>query len=275
MNQKMKRTAVIGMRAVLRLAVLGMLASCVVTERPLSDTTQPSVVALGAKSTNVEAIWAEKRDQVTSTTSPASSSLPYRPKNGDKLGYSKEESARRLSPQARAFLDAILRLYREPGLFARRREVFALLGTEPGRREKLSHSIPRTSTTDPFREYAAPKGLFVRQGWSAIYTYLGQEEGGARWRVRLDIAVPQSDCIDSRAAEGYLDLYLITGLDGISHPPLPEYWDRHGIAGSPFARATSSMTPGIDLGFMNGCAIRFTLSNGFKFREVSDDNVLD
>jgi hypothetical protein len=206
---------------------------------------------------------------------PVSPALPYRPKNGDKLGYSKEESARRLSPQARAFLDAILRLYREPGLFARRREVFALLGTESGRREKLSHSIPRTSATDPFREYAARKGLFAREGWSAAYTYLGQEDGGARWRARLDIAIPERDCLDSRSVEGYLDLYLITGLDGISHPPLPEHWDRHGIEGSPFARGISSTTPGISLGFVKGCAVRFTLSSGFKFKEVSDDNVLN
>ncbi|RUR71926.1 hypothetical protein EJP67_33255 [Variovorax guangxiensis] len=273
MGQKMKCATVIS--AVLKIAVLGLLASCTVAERPQADAAQPSVVASVAKSEKAEAVGEKTGGEATSNLPPASPSLPYRPKNGDKLGYSKEESARRLSPQERAFLDAILRLYQEPGLFAHRREVFALLGTEPGRRENLSHSIPRTSATDPFREYAAPKGLFAREGWKAIYTYRGREDGGEIWRARLDITIPQSDCIDSRSVEGYLDLYLITGLDGISHPPLPEHWDRHGVAGSPFARAISSATPGIDLGFVGGCAVRITLSSGYKLKEVSDDNVLN
>ena len=94
---------------------------------------------------------------------PAVADLPYRPKDGDKLGYSREESIKRLSPEVRVFLDGVLRLYKEPGLFANRREMFRALGTESGVREPLPRSIPWNSVNDPFREYAKPLGVFARE----------------------------------------------------------------------------------------------------------------
>lgn len=200
---------------------------------------------------------------------------PILPRDGDKLGYSREESIRRLTPEVRAFLDGILRLYKEPGLLARRREAFAALGTEPGRRRELDHPAPRTSATDPFRQYAAPEGLFSRAGWAAAYTYSGREALGTAWRARFDIDIPSTPCVDSRAVEGYLDLYLHTGLDGKAHPVSKNLWDRHGAGGSPFAVSLGSTTPGISLGFVNACLVRITLGHGFTYKEISDDNVLN
>lgn len=206
----------------------------------------------------------------------AGQAFPYRPKDGDKLGYSKEESYTRLAPEIRDFLDGILRLYREPGLFASRKEVFSSIGAQPGQIKELSQPVPRISATEPFRQYAAPKGLFARIGWRVAYSYLGREENGMRWRVRLDIEIPsQPDCIDSRAVEGYLDLYLHANLDGKAHLVPPSQWDRHGASGGPLALPLSSVTPGIDLGFVGGCLVGIILGNSFYYREIKDDNVFN
>lgn len=217
---------------------------------------------------------------VTVQASPehSGSVLPHRPKLGDKLGYSKEESIRRLAPEYRAFLDGILRLYHEPGLFAKRREVFATLGTAPGKMEPRPAGMPRLSKTEWFRQYAAPQGLFAQEGWSASYLYRGREikSGQTTWGALLTIRLAnKQECIDSRAVEGYLDLYLNSGIEGHAHPVPARLWDRHGIEGNPFSRAISSMTPDISLGFSSGCLVNVFMGNRFNFEEVSDDHVID
>jgi len=200
--------------------------------------------------------------------------LPYRPKDGDKLGYSKEESIRLLDPEVRSFLDGVLRLYKEPGVFVDRREVFRALGTEPGEVRMLYNREPAFPATAPYRQSAANKGVFARVGWTAEYTYRGLERDIYMWRLDMRINVPKSpDCIDSRAVEGYLDLYLRSGLDGYAHP-LPAYlWDRHGISGSPYGTELFPSTPKLRVGFVGGCLVGFSLENYFNYTEVSDENV--
>lgn len=243
------------------LALAGALCTCAMAQVPDTKAALPS-----------------NATQQPAAGNPAASTTgkqPVLPKDGDKLGYSREESIRRLTPEVRMFLDGILRLYKETGLLARRREAFAALGTEPGRRRELDRPVPKTSATDPFRQYAAPKGLFSQAGWAAAYTYSGREAEGTVWRARLDIDIPSTPCIDSRAVEGYLDLYLHTGLEGKPHPASKDLWDRHGAGGSPFAVSLGSTTPGISLGFVSACLVRITLAHGFTYKEISDDNVLN
>lgn len=230
-----------------------------------------SVVSAQTSGLTIDVMLRHEQDHESTQKKP-----PYRPKDGDNMGYSKAESIKYLEPEVQIFLDNILRLYKEPGLFANRREVFAALQTEAGVREELTHPVPRSSLTDSFRQYAVAKGLFARAGWSATFNYLGQEKNGTHWRIRLDISIPSRPaCIDSRAVEGYLDLYLYSNLDGKAHLTPPNLWDRHGISGSPFAIALSGLTPGISLGFVGGCLARITLAKGFKYEEISDVNIFD
>ena len=212
-----------------------------------------------------------------STASAAQSKPLVRPKPGDKLGYSKEESTQRLAPEYRALLDGVLRLYREPGLFARRSEAFATIGAVPGRIEVFTRSVPRRSETDQFRQHAVAQGLFAREGWAASYEYNGREtrDGKTTWHALLSIQLPyKQDCVDSRAVEGYLDLYLYPGIDGHAHPVPSRLWDRHGITGSPFARPIAKNGPGITLGFGEGCLGNIFMGSRFNLEEVSDEQVI-
>lgn len=203
-------------------------------------------------------------------------SQPHRPTDGEKLGYSKDESKRRLMPEVISFLDGILRLYKEPGLFANKSELFYAIGTQPGRRVNFENSIQKDLFAAPFRQYAAPTGLFSRNGWSASYTYSGRESNPVVWHARLYIEIPyREDCIDSRAVEGYLDLYLVTGLEGKPHPVSADKWDRHGAYGLPYAVAASDLTPGIQLGFIGGCLSEIVLAAKFNYRDLSDDSVFN
>ncbi|WP_143694915.1 hypothetical protein [Variovorax sp. JS1663] len=258
----MKNTTIISWCVPLQLALVLATSSCANAPLP-ADPVVPQGVAQG-------------RD--LSKREPLPSSLPYRPKDGDKLGYSKEESTRRLSPEVRAILDGILRLYEEPGLFADRRRVFAVLGTEPGRREILPHPIPRTSATDKFRVYAAPQGVFAEGGVSAEYLYDGQESRNSEmtWRGLLTVRFPyKQKCVDSRAVEGYLDLYLYAGIDGLAHPLLPSQWDRHDFGGRPFALALSKTTPSLSLNFVGGCVALIYVGDRFNYRDLADDHLLN
>lgn len=266
----MKSNTAVSWRVVLQLALAYTFSVCAIAQMSLQENLlQPDAVNRLASDKDMS----------------VPRKLPYRPKDGDRLGYSKEENIKRLAPEIRVFLDGILRLYKEPGLFAKRREVFAVLGAEAGPMQSLNEELmPRKSPTDPFRQYMLPKGLFARKGWSGYYTYLGKEQEGThwpprpgpQWRATLNVNLTvDAECIDSRAVEGYLDLYLYANLDGKSHLIPSNLWDRHGASGGPYAKALSFVTPGISLGFLDGCLSHIILGNGFKYQELSDDDVFN
>jgi hypothetical protein len=162
--------------------------------------------------------------------------LPRRPQPGDKLGYPKEQSAQMLPPDIRAFLDGVLQLYSVNGLFLDASRTYELLGTQPTRMEMLRDEGRIVGYTVKL----GPSGVFARPQWHGSRVYA---------RPYPD---PSVDCVDSRAVEGYLDLYLEPVLNTV--PPMPpERWDRHGVFGHVYARSISPNTPGVALFFSSGC----------------------
>ncbi len=202
---------------------------------------------------------------------------PKRPRPGDKLGYSKEESTRRLDPEIRQFLDVFLRIYREPGLFTDRRSALALLGVDQFERRwhSRSNQMPDNEPTH-FEDRLATQGIFARKGWQGYYKYGGWRDKGAAWYASLGAKIDTKiECIDSRAVEGYLDLFLQTGIDQRVPPAPRELWNRHGNYGTPYASAIGPLTPLLGMSFTKGCLTDIAVYGAFNFKEIRDDNVLN
>lgn len=201
---------------------------------------------------------------------------PNLPMPGDELGYSKEESIARLSSDDRQFLDQVLKLYKEPGRFYDLKLAFATLGTVPSTRQTFPPSIPRASSTDRFRQCAKPIGAFSRPGWIACYEYWGRNDIKETWYSQLTVEIPfKRYCIDSKAVEGYLGLYLYPRIWGYAHPIPSDRWDRHGVAGIADAKPAAVGGPALGIGFIGGCLSGFTFSRTFNSTEISDAAVLD
>lgn len=200
-----------------------------------------------------------------------------RPQPGDKLGYSKEESSRLLEPEVRQFLDVLLRFYREPGLFTNRTATMAALGIDQMERRWLPRSsVMAAGEPTHFEDQFARQRIFARHGWRGHYRYDGWRNKGNSWYVELFAEIDRGvECIDSRAVEGYLDLFLQTGLEGKPHPPSRERWDRHGNYGSPYALATKSLTPSLGMTFTQGCLTRIGVYGGFEYKEIGDDRIFN
>ena len=209
-------------------------------------------------------------------TTPTPPPMPRRPQPGDKLGYSKEESTRLLDPEVRQLLDALLRLYREPGLFTDRRVAMQVLGVTD---QRVWSSTTGLQPGEPahYANQFAKTGIFGRPGWSGRFAYFGWFRArGEEWLAEISIEVDRTQvCIDSRAVEGYVDLFLQTGLDGRPHPLPVSRWDRHGIFGSPYALPLGPQTPRFSMSFASGCLVKIVVGNLFKFTEVSDEKVRD
>lgn len=210
-------------------------------------------------------------------TTPTPPPMPRRPQPGDKLGYSKEESTRLLDPEVRQLLDAFLRLYREPGLFTDRRAAMATIGVRHYERRSWRPVDALPGEPLRFVDSLANEGFLGSFGWSGKYRYNGWSgPRGGRWFAALDVNIDNKKyCIDSRAVEGYLDLFLHSGLEGYAHPIPPNGWDRHGAYGSPYATASSARTPNLGMKFIDGCLIGLSVYGAFDKTEVSDENILN
>lgn len=224
----------------------------------------------------VSTTCADPSEEPSPVDRPASAVF-RKPKPGDKLGYSKEESVRRLDPSVRELLDALLRLYREPGLFTDRRLALSVIGAQVAQRRWHSRydNMPDQEPMH-FDDVFAKACLFARPGWTGVFHYDGWREKGKKWSGQLDVFVDTKiECIDSRAVEGYLDLYLQTGLDGWYHPLPRERWDRHGIFSSPYALALGVLTPNFGMNFSHGCLFSIGVYRAFNYTDVSDEHVID
>ncbi|MGH8783776.1 MAG: hypothetical protein ACREYA_01565 [Cupriavidus necator] len=198
---------------------------------------------------------------------------------GAKLGYSKEESAIRLRPEVREFLDIARRLYNEPGLLAHRQEVLELLHVSKAHRINHSRTMSNGSKAVSFREYFKAGGLFDNGTWTGFYDYGGLADGRPQqWEASLEIEIDdRRDCIDSRAVEGYLDVPINPGLwPPLVNPVPPERWDRHGI-GTGRELVTQSSVPfaaSIGMEFGNGCLASMRFSGRYDLNRVSNEGIL-
>ncbi|WP_454720314.1 MULTISPECIES: hypothetical protein [Cupriavidus] len=198
---------------------------------------------------------------------------------GAKLGYSKEESARRLRPEVRELLDVARRLYYEPDLLARRKSVLALFHVSKVIRNNHRRTL-RDGTMDiGFREYFEAGGIFDEAGWKGFYDYHGLLNGDPqKWDASLEIEIDdQKDCLESRAVEGYLDVPIDPRLWPPLVNPVPEErWDRHGI-GTGRRLVAVSPVPGaanIGLEFGRGCLASLRFSGRYDLNKVSNEEVL-
>lgn len=209
----------------------------------------------------------------TAASATPPTQLPYRPRPGDKLGYSREESIRRLDPDMRRFLDGILRIYREPGLLRHRINSLTALGVRATSRRyykvKYDDQLYDTFVDDfVLADPAIPT-------WSGMFIYDPRLHDNSVWRAEITLGRGNnSQCADSRAVEGYLDLYLQPALDGYDHLPGRRLWDRHGLFGKPYAEALNKDTPALQLFLANGCLTNVTLGQNYNRSELSDEHIL-
>lgn len=197
---------------------------------------------------------------------------------GAKLGYSKEESAKRLRPEVRELLDVARKFYSEPGWLARRKEALALLHVT--KVDKIDHrrTMSDGSRDTTFREYFKAGGLFDSLAWKGFYDYGGVVNGDPQqWEARLEIEVDnQNDCIDSRAVEGYLDVPINPGLWPPFFNPVPqERWNRHGKGTGRELVAQSSIPFAASIGmeFGGGCLASLRFSSRYDMNKVSNEEV--
>lgn len=214
--------------------------------------------------------------------------LIAQPKPGDKLGLSYEEAVTVLDPEMRKFLDGVLRVYREPGLVGNRKATLDALGAKILRRNYFNtEGQPRPT----FREDFAPEGIFARKGWTGHYFYTGVEKRAPKpyglfepgdvlhWKFRIEMRIDHkvAACVDSRAVEGYLDLYWRPAYSQTFHKPnvLPSEWDRHGVVGQMVATALTPIHPFLGVGMVGGCVVRIDFNRYINFEEMSDDQIYD
>jgi len=224
----------------------------------------------------VSTTCADPSEEPSPVDRPASAVF-RKPKPGDKLVYSKEESVRRLDPAVRELLDALLRLYRELGLFTDRRLALSVIGAQIAQRRWHSRydNMPDQEPMH-FEDVFAKAGLFARPGWTGIFHYGGWQNKGKKWFAKIDVFVDTKiECIDSRAVEGYLDLYLQPGLRTGFDPTPRELWNRHGIFSRPYALAVDPLAPDIGMVFSYGCLYSIGVYQVFDYTEVSDEHVID
>lgn len=231
------------------------LSLCLLAASPAQAQTSPSA----APKTYYDAIKAD-----------------YEALRGDiyaKQGYPTEQSAAMLDPAVRQWLDAALRLHREPGLFTNRAKALQLLGVAQTRR-RWSDTPPVDGGHRAFVDTFAREGLFARPGWTGEYHYDGKlEVRPDQWWALIRIKVdPKQECHNSRAVEGYLDLVLDPGIKGFAHP-VTHRLRRHEVAfAEPYAPPLSPIMPLLSLTFSNGCLAELGLVRIFNFKDVGDDS---
>ncbi|MHA7683314.1 hypothetical protein [Cupriavidus sp. PET2-C1] len=195
---------------------------------------------------------------------------------GAKLGYSKEESARRLRPEVRELLAGILKIMDRPDQYVGRQAIYDALHVAGGKRVVYYANMPDGTKDLWFREDLLPQGIFANPAWTGLYSYSRRtqrdKQPGRSVEVEIDIS-PERDCIDSRAVEGYLDLYVDPRIIAWIHPLPREAWDRHG-PGRHSAHVTGkNPVNGLRIGFIDGCWSHMTFSNFYPENEVADATV--
>ncbi len=197
---------------------------------------------------------------------------------GAKLGYSKDESAKRVRPEVRELLDLLRRIYYEPALLARPKEVLNLLHVNSVKRDEFRTTMSDGSIDQSFKEYFRAGGLFDGGYWRGYYVYQGFDNDipRERWGARLEVELDRKlECIDSRAVEGYIDLPIDPGLWPPLNPVPRERWDRHGVGtGSGLiARSPASSTAGVTMWFADGCLAAIGAGARFENKKVSNEEV--
>ncbi|HEX2546301.1 MAG TPA: hypothetical protein VHL79_15585 [Ramlibacter sp.] len=185
-------------------------------------------------------------------------------------GFPREQSAAMLDAQVRQLLDGVLALYMQDGLFTDRTQVLQAIGvTQTLRRWRDVRPPPgkHRSYVDAF----TAGGAFQRPGWSGEYAFSTDTADPATWHASVRISIdPKTDCLDSRAVEGYLDLDLDPGIRQQVHPA-PERLHRHVVDfARPFAPPRSATTPQLSLSMGKGCVTGIGLAKILRFDQVSD-----
>ncbi|WP_458765251.1 hypothetical protein [Cupriavidus basilensis] len=195
---------------------------------------------------------------------------------GAKLGYSKEESARRLRPEVRELLAGILKIMDRPDQYMGRQAIYDALHVTGGKRVVRYTDMPDGTKDFRFREDLLPQGVFANPAWTGLYSYNGRtqrdKQPGRSIEVEIDIT-PERDCIDSRAVEGYLDLYVDPRIIARIHPLPREAWDRHGPGGHSAYVTGRNPLNGLRLGFIDGCWSHMTFGNFYPESEVADATI--
>lgn len=250
-------------------AVLSASALCTACSVPVPPPgTKPSVAVSVAAVTSVQEPAAPTNPHAARVTH-----IEHEPRPGENFGLPKEEAVQLLDPQMRTFLDGVLRVYQEPGLFGNRQAVLDLLGLKVQQRFYFkSEGQPRPR----FREDLAGTGILERPGWNGYVYYEGIEKGGALWRGKLEFEINKKEakCINSKAIEGYMEdvfWYPRKNLNAHKFYWAPDEWDRHGIVGGMYANSLTEKNPFLGMDFIGGCISRMSIGRGFLFKEMSDD----
>ena len=265
--------------AILLLALALALGACVASPAPSAVAESPAAPA--APVTAKTAIT----PYVPNTYCSMQPRDPVYARCNVKLGLPKEEATAVLTESQRKFLDGVLRIYSEPGLLPRRKEVLAALGAEV-ESTRVSHTTwPDGRRTIDWRSDSFKSvGLFTAyKYWSSSYKYRMPRyppwtEGRYRWSAEIYIAINQErECLASLAVEGYLDIPLSSRIFGYVHGQKPpEKWDRHGPGGHmAIAERLSKLSPRLEIDIIDGCLSRVGLEGHFFSSEVGDDDVLN
>jgi|GEM_PF-5370851 len=202
--------------------------------------------------------------------------LTAQPKPGDKLGLPYEQAVQRLDPEVRRFLDGVLRVYKEQGLVGNRKATLEALGAKVAKRNYFdTEGQPRPV----FREDFASTGVYGRKGWSGHYYYRGVNRDNTKWEFRIEVLLDPktAECVDSRAVEGYVDLYWVPIFNTTVHKPYvrPDEWDRHDKYGAMRARALLPITPNLEMGIVKGCLVRIEFTRTISLEEMSNEHIYD
>jgi hypothetical protein len=187
--------------------------------------------------------------------------------------------ATELPPEVKRLIDAARRLHEERGLILDRRAIYKALGAPP--------EAPRTFKTTEGSRSMAQELVFepqlVAPNWQASLNYSEYPES-ASWSVRVQVSYSHGpNCYPSRLVEAYWGKPFVYRPLGV-HAFMDELRRQQVGApqtgphdGEPYnAGFFSAHANGANVSFSlgpHGCLFTISMSNLFKLKEYSDENI--
>jgi hypothetical protein len=186
--------------------------------------------------------------------------------------------ATELPPEVKRLIDAARRLHEEPGLILDREAIYKALGARP--------EAPRTfRTTEGSRSMVQELAFEPQQSapnWEGRLRY-SQDPKKAIWSVKVEMGYEGRNCYPSRLVEAYWGKPFVYRPLGV-HAFMDELRRQQvGVSptgphdGEPYnAGFFSAHANGANVSFSlgpHGCLFTISMSNLFKLKEYSDENI--
>lgn len=183
-------------------------------------------------------------------------------------GFTKADSMLLLDPDVRELMDKVVFVHKTPGLFLKKTELLKVFAVSFGEKK---YRLPGANGHRGYIENLVHLSGSEPYWWEASYEYKGPLDVTNVWAAILAIKFKKNDrCIPSRAAEGYLDMDIITTAHHTSGPLVG--LNRHQSEyAQVFIKAQSEQNPLIMITIGNGCVVDISLVQSYVLTDYSDD----